>query len=164
MGEPERWSSGDHVVLRYLRRTTGLPGNGWPAIVAEDRDAAVVPGVAAHGHERAGGVRREVVHERRHERHRVGEVGPEEGLHLLPLPDGGEARRSLVRPEAGAREAPVAVGQGDHHEAAPGPDVQGLLGDPEPAVRCGRDHELFVPVLQHLDTLADTTRGDELLP
>ncbi|MEX0786773.1 MAG: DUF402 domain-containing protein, partial [Dehalococcoidia bacterium] len=36
-----RWQAGDVVVLRYLRRTTGLPGAAWPLSVVEDTDELV---------------------------------------------------------------------------------------------------------------------------
>ena len=41
MSAHQQWQPGDVVALRYLMRTTGHPGAGWPLRVVEDRDDLV---------------------------------------------------------------------------------------------------------------------------
>jgi hypothetical protein len=69
-----------------------------------------------------------------------------------------EACRPSARQKQRSREAAADVGQGDQHEAAAWPDVQGLQGRAHAAPSLGRDGELLVVVVEGLFAHADGVR------
>ena len=108
----------------------------------------VVPRVAAHRHQTAHRVVAPVALEVREVLEAIGKLPLEEVARRSYLRDFVEAVGARVRRKERTREAAVGVGQRDHHEGAPGPDVQRRRVEPVRAVGCGRDVQLFVAVVE----------------
>ena len=122
--------------------------NGVRSIAEQQHAVVVLPGVAAHRHQRAGGMREKLLRKRGHQRHRIGEYAAEKGGDLGGRLQRGKAFRPFKRKKQGAIERAVEVGQRNHQVLAAGPDVQGVfLQLPRAIGACG-DGQLFVAVFE----------------
>ena len=78
----------------------------------------------------------------------VGEMPLEYASDVVFRLDCAEAHFTLERPKQRTRVRAVEVRQGDHHEPAPRPNVQGVFLQPKPAAGRRRDDQLLVAVRQ----------------
>src|SRR5690606_7956972 len=119
--------------------------------IAEQQASAFdLPGKAADGTQRGGGVGEKLLAEVRDELEEIRVMCMEKLPHTCRIGQAVEAIGPFERVEHGDGKAFVEIGQRNDHKTAPGPYMQGIAVDAVSACGIGIDGQFFVPVLQEL--------------